>query len=269
MENSEWRVEDWRLAADGASLREMNKALEQLLCLLQMDFADLRGARGREIAALSAQFAEEVAGLREQFTEDIASARDEAVCFGSCPKDPDPTKQKRYGYLTSGGSQPRKADFTRCSGIFRLRRGSSTSEDSLEIAVPGKSVLTPDGVHRIAVDFARDCQGSVETFLRVKRLLVARFADGAVGIRLDIGSDSDAISIDANWMLVLYSSVESLRIPDWIEVIRADDFRFCPNLRQVIAGLQREIDGFRDCRKLDRPGVGARFISLDRPGANF
>jgi hypothetical protein len=53
-------------------------------------------------------------------------------------------------------------------------------------------------------------------------------------------------------MLVLYSSAESLRIPDWIEVIRAADFCFCPNLREVIVGLQREIDGFCDCPKLER-----------------
>jgi hypothetical protein len=52
-------------------------------------------------------------------------------------------------------------------------------------------------------------------------------------------------------MLVLYSSAESLRIPDWIDVVRADDFRFCPNLREVIAGLQREIGGFHDCQRLE------------------
>jgi hypothetical protein len=53
-------------------------------------------------------------------------------------------------------------------------------------------------------------------------------------------------------MLVLYSSVESLRIPDWIDVVHAADFRSCPNLREVIAGLQREIGGFRDCQKIER-----------------
>jgi hypothetical protein len=53
-------------------------------------------------------------------------------------------------------------------------------------------------------------------------------------------------------MLALYSSAESLRIPDWIDVVHADDFRSCPNLREVIAGLQREIGGFHDCRKLER-----------------
>jgi hypothetical protein len=115
------RAVHWRLAAGNASFGETNKALEQLLCLLQMDFADLRGVRGKEIAALSAQFAQEVAGLREQFAEDIASARDGAVVFGSVAKDPDPIKQKSYGYLTGGGSHPRKADFMGCSGIFRLR----------------------------------------------------------------------------------------------------------------------------------------------------
>jgi hypothetical protein len=60
------------------------------------------------------------------------------------------------------------------------------------------------------------------------------------------------ILADSNRTLVLYSSTESLRIPDWIEVVRADEFRFCPNLREVIAGLQREISGFRDCRRIER-----------------
>jgi hypothetical protein len=40
-------------------------------------------------------------------------------------------------------------------------------------------------------------------------------------------------------------------IPDWIEVICADDFCFGPNLCELIPGLQKEIDGFRDCRKLE------------------
>jgi hypothetical protein len=70
--------------------------------------------------------------------------------------------------------------------------------------------------------------------------------------------------------MVLYSSVESLRIPDSIDVVRAEDFRFCPNLREVIAGLQREIGGFHDCRKLERVElsrsvevVGSGAFSLD------
>jgi hypothetical protein len=113
----------------------------------------------------------------------------------------------------------------------------------LEDAVSDKHVFTADGGHRICVDFAGDCQGSIETFLRIKRLIEARYAGAAVGIRLDIGSGSVAIPIDSNRKLVLYSSAKSLRIPDWIKVVRADDFRFCPNLREVIAGLQREIGG--------------------------
>jgi hypothetical protein len=52
--------------------------------------------------------------------------------------------------------------------------------------------------------------------------------------------------------LVLYSATESLRIPDWIDVVHAEDLRFSPNLREVIAGLQREIGGFRDCQKPER-----------------
>jgi DNA-directed RNA polymerase specialized sigma54-like protein len=60
------------LAAESVSLGQTNKALEQLLCLLQMEAVDLRGVLAREIAALSAQFVQKAADLREQFTEDIA-----------------------------------------------------------------------------------------------------------------------------------------------------------------------------------------------------
>jgi hypothetical protein len=101
----------------------------------------------------------------------MTGARDAAVFVQSAAKDPETTKQKSYRYLTGGGSQPRKADFTRCSGIFRLRGRSSTSKDSLEVAVPGNHVFTPDGAHRIGVDFAGDCQGRAETFLCIKRVI--------------------------------------------------------------------------------------------------
>jgi hypothetical protein len=186
------------------------------------------------------------------FVRSMRSAQDGAVFFGSAGKDSETTKQKNYGYLTGGGLQPRKADFAGRSGIFRLRDGSLTSKDLLEVAIPGTHVFAPDGAHRIGIDFAEDCQGSVETFLCIKRLIGVRYAGVAVGVRLDIGSGSIAIPTDSNRMLILYSSAESLRIPDWIKIIHADDFRFCPNLREVIAGLQREIGGFRDCRKLER-----------------
>jgi hypothetical protein len=136
----------------------------------------------------------------------------------------------------------------------------------LEVAVSGKHVFTPDSAHRISVDFAKKCQGSAEISLRIKRLIETVYAGAAVGIRLDIGSGSVAIPADTNWMLVLYSSAESLRIPDWIEVIHADDFRFCPNLREVTAGLQREIDDFRDCRKLERVEL-SRSVEAVRKGA--
>jgi hypothetical protein len=149
------------------------------------------------------------------------------------------------------------------------------SEDSLEIASPGKFVLTPDGAYRIAVDFAEDCQGSVETFLRIKRHIVARYAGAAVGIRLYIGSGSVAIPTDSNRMFVRYSSAESLRISDWIEVIGADDFHFCPNLREVITSLQQEVGGVRDCRNLEHVelsrsieviGKGTFSVDEDRDG---
>jgi hypothetical protein len=168
MENSNLRAVHSHLAAESASLEEPTKAFEQLLCLLQMEVVDLRGVRAREIGAFSAQFAQDVADLREQSTEDIAqalreqakssdgatdvvkpnfptllfaprtqftsvrfmaNAQDAAVFFRSVAKDPDTPKQKGYVDLTDGGSQPRKADFTRCSVIFRLRCGSSISED--------------------------------------------------------------------------------------------------------------------------------------------
>jgi hypothetical protein len=146
----------------------------------------------------------------------MTGARDAAVFFRSITKDTETTKQKNYGHLTGGGSQPRRADFTRCSGIFRLRGRSLTSEDSLEVVFPGKHAFTPDGAHRIGVDFAGDCQGRVETFLCVKWLIVARYAGVTIGIRLDIGSSSAAIPVDSNRMLVLYSAAEWLSIPDCI-----------------------------------------------------
>jgi hypothetical protein len=94
----------------------------------------------------------------------------------------------------------------------------------------------------------------VETFLRIKQQIEARYAVAAVEIRLDIGSGSVAIAIaiDSNLMLVLYSSAESLKIPDWVKVVRAYDFCFCPNFRKVIAGQQQEIHGFRNCRKFEQ-----------------
>jgi hypothetical protein len=157
-----------------------------------------------------------------------------------------------------------KADFARCSGIFRLRGGSSRSEDSLKVAIPDKHVLTPDGAHRIGVDFARDCQGSVDTFRLIKQLIEARYPGLEVGIRLDIGSGSVAIPIDSNRKLMLFSSAESLRIPDWIEVVRADGFRFCPNLRKVIVGLQREIGGFCDCPQLEHVELSRSVEVIER-----
>jgi hypothetical protein len=75
----------------------------------------------------------------------------------------------------------------------------------VEVAVPGKHVFTLDGAHRICVDFARDCQGNVETFLRIKRLIEALYAGEAVGIRLDIWSDSvrfDRLKSDVGSLLV-------------------------------------------------------------------
>jgi hypothetical protein len=43
--------------------------------------------------------------------------------------------------LTDGRSQPKKVNFTRFSGVFRLRGGSSTSKDSLEITFPDSTFL--------------------------------------------------------------------------------------------------------------------------------
>jgi hypothetical protein len=50
----------------------------------------------------------------------VRSVRYAGVFLRSIAKDPDGTKQKSSGYLTGGGSQPMKANFARCSGIFRL-----------------------------------------------------------------------------------------------------------------------------------------------------
>jgi hypothetical protein len=46
--------------------------------------------------------------------------------------------------------------------------------------------------------------------------------------------------------------VELLKIPDWTDVVHADDLCFCPNLFEIIAGLRREIGGFRNSRKFER-----------------
>jgi hypothetical protein len=60
--------------------------------------------------------------------------------------------------------QPSKPNFTHCSGILRLRGGQSTSEDSSDAALPGMHVFTPDGAHRIGIDFAEDYQGAPKRF---------------------------------------------------------------------------------------------------------
>jgi hypothetical protein len=145
------------------------------------------------------------------------------------------------------------AQESRLQALFRTSSvvgWSSTSEDSAKAAVPRQYAFTPDNAYLIAVDFGKDCQERVKTFLRIKQQIETRYAGAENGIRLDIESGSVAIPTGSNRTLVLCSSTESLRIPDWIKAIRADDFCFCPNLRTVIVGLQREINGFRNCRKL-------------------
>jgi hypothetical protein len=121
----------------------------------------------------------------------------------------------------------------------------------LEIAIPSKYAFRLDRAHRIGRDFAGECDGSVEIYLRIKRLLDAHSTGGAIGIRLNIRSNSAAIPADSNRILVLCSSMESLGITDWIEVIHANDFRFSPNHREAFGSLQREINGFHDCRMLE------------------
>jgi hypothetical protein len=147
---------------------------------------------------------------------------------------------------------------------------ASISEDLSKAVVPCKYVFKPDSAHSIAVDFTKDCQERVEAFLRIKQQIKACYASAVVGIHLDIGSGSIAIPTHSNRMLVLCSSAESLRIPDRIKVIRADDFCFCPNLRKVIAGQQRKIDDFRICQKLEQAelsrsvkAVGMEAFSID------
>jgi hypothetical protein len=121
----------------------------------------------------------------------------------------------------------------------------------LKAAVARKYAFTFDNTHLIAADFAENCQEKVETFLRIKQQIEARYAGVAVGFRLVIGIVSVAIPTGLNRTSVLYSWAESLRIPDWINVTYADDFCSCPNLRNVITGLHRENDGLPNFRKLE------------------
>jgi hypothetical protein len=131
----------------------------------------------------------------------------------------------------------------------------------LEVAVPRKFVFTPDAAHQIAVDFSKDCQGSAQTFHRIKWLIEAHWVNAPVGIRLDIGNGSAVILTGSNRMFTLCSSAELLRIPDCIEVIRSDDFRFCPFLREVFTGLPREIDAFCDCQNPERTEL-SQFVEV-------
>jgi hypothetical protein len=77
----------------------------------------------------------------QSFVRFMRSARNAAVLFKSVVKDPDATKQISDDTLTSTGSQPRKADFTCCPRIFRLRGESFTSKDALKGVIAGKDVF--------------------------------------------------------------------------------------------------------------------------------
>jgi hypothetical protein len=64
-----------------------------------------------------------------------------------------------------------------------------------------KDVLASDDLHRNGADFAEDCQRNIKTFLRIKQLIDARYADIVISLGMDMGSGSGAISIDSNRIL--------------------------------------------------------------------
>jgi hypothetical protein len=143
--------------------------------------------------------------LSLSYVRSVTSVRDAAVFFKYVSKDPGPKIHKSSSDFAGRGSQPRKTDFARCSGIFRLWDESLTSQDSLEAAISGKHGFTPDNTPRIGFDFARECQGSCDLFLRIKQLIEAHYEGAAIGIHLDIGNCPVAIPTEANKKLVLYS----------------------------------------------------------------
>jgi hypothetical protein len=65
----------------------------------------------------------------------------------------------------------------------------------VEADIPGMRVLRPDGTHRIGANFAKECQGSLETVLCIKLLIEACYSGGAIAIRLNSGSGSVAIQM--------------------------------------------------------------------------
>jgi hypothetical protein len=117
-------------------------------------------------------------------------------------------------------------------------------EDLLGVAVPGKRFVTRYGVYHIHLDCAGDRQGSAETVLPIKQLIEVRYTRAVVDMCMHIRSGFVAIPADSNRTLAFCSSAESLKTPDWIEVIGANDFRLCLNLCGSLRACRRKSEAF-------------------------
>jgi hypothetical protein len=88
-------------------------------------------------------------------------------------------------------------------------------------------------------------------------------------IRLDIGSGAFGIPVELRALphesLSIYTSSDSIIVPLDLDIIDIDDFRSCPNLRNVLvcedSGL-REIHGFRNCLKLEVVDIRCNSIEV-------
>jgi hypothetical protein len=136
---SEQPVVDDGTRKGASDITEEKLQIRQALCSLQEVLSRLgnhemeQKALKREIAGLREAHARsdsEVAELHSQ----LAQTKQEVESFPKQNSVPAPIRQFPFtseplgwivsqgiGSLTGGGSQPRKVDFTRCSGIFRLR----------------------------------------------------------------------------------------------------------------------------------------------------
>jgi hypothetical protein len=101
-------------------------------------------------------------------------------------------------------------------------------------------------------------QEAIEAFWRVKKLIAKSFPDTPVRIRADVGNGETEIPVELKTLipgqLRLYTASMSLTLPDWIEEISANDFRFCSELREVVVSKNsalRGIHGFRNCAFLE------------------
>jgi hypothetical protein len=119
--------------------------------------------------------------------------------------------------------------------------------------------LSQDGcVDILSASDPETIQATLDSFWHIKEMIEGQSFHIAVGVRFDVGCGD--IEIPANFktlirdVLHLYTSSESLVIPNWIEMIQAKDFLFCPRLQNVVVGINsrlREIRGFRNCALLE------------------